>query len=96
VFRAVGSGTEDVKETRPREMRRTYSTLTRRSPLLVLVHPYSPCPTFAHPAREVQFLKRHDVGERESELGADFTYFSCRHYPTFLHPAHPPQGEAAL
>jgi hypothetical protein len=22
-------------------------------------------------------LKRHDVGERESELGADFIYFSC-------------------
>jgi hypothetical protein len=25
----------------------------------------------------VQLLKRHDVGERESELGTDFTYFSC-------------------
>jgi hypothetical protein len=33
----------------------------------------SPC---AHPAREVGVLKRHGIGEGESELGADFTLFS--------------------
>ena len=27
----------------------------------------------AHLAREVRVLKRHGVGEREGELGADFT-----------------------
>ena len=29
--------------------------------------------TLAHPAREVEVLKRHSVGGREGELGADFT-----------------------
>jgi hypothetical protein len=32
----------------------------------------SPC---AHPAREVEVLKRHCVGEGESEVGANFTSF---------------------
>ena len=31
-----------------------------------------------HPAREVQVLKRHGVGEYESELGADLPLFSCQ------------------
>jgi hypothetical protein len=29
--------------------------------------------TLARPAREVRVLKRHGVGEREGELGADFS-----------------------
>jgi hypothetical protein len=37
-------------------------SLTRRPPSL----------TLAHPAREVRVFKRHGVGEREGELGADY------------------------
>jgi hypothetical protein len=39
---------------------------------LTLAHPRSPSLTLAHPGK-VGLLKRHGVGERAGELGADFT-----------------------
>jgi hypothetical protein len=41
----------------------------------VSVHARCEALTWAHHAREVGVLKRYDVGEGESELGADFTPF---------------------
>jgi hypothetical protein len=42
----------------------------RRSPWLTLAHPGSPWLTLL---ARCECLKRHGVGEREGELGADFT-----------------------
>jgi hypothetical protein len=37
-------------------------------------HPFTyPSLTLAHPAREMRVLRRHGVGEREGELGVDFS-----------------------
>src|SRR5271156_4414798 len=47
----------------------SHEALTLHSPSLTLAHPGSPWLTLLARCRR---LKRHGVGERESELGADF------------------------
>ena len=63
-----------IEDERAREPRGARPSLTRRSPV---AHPGSPWLTLAHPSLTLLArcgcLKRHSVGEGESELGADFS-----------------------
>jgi hypothetical protein len=54
---------------RVREPRGAHLSLTRRSPWLTVAHPRSPWITLL---TRCECLRRHGVGEREGELGADF------------------------
>src|SRR5271155_200815 len=53
----------------------SHEALTHRSPWLTLTHPYSPWLTLL---ARCECLKRQSVGEREGELGADFSYCAAK------------------
>jgi hypothetical protein len=73
-----------VRGESARERRRTYPAVARRSPLLILAHPCSPCLTLTHQAH---LPEQREVREYLGELKADFTSLPTANLITSCYPS---------